>query len=120
LTNCPTSERFWQLAKKPINNEWTLGLVVMVVAFGSGGLTALQSTLVSELFGMKSHGLILGTMGFVYTWEGALGPYLGGLIFDAIHSYQLTFIICNALGRAGLLLTLIIKPVKIRQQTDCG
>ncbi len=100
----------------PINNEWLLGLFVIVIAFGCGGLGALQPSLVAELFGMKSHGLILGVIGFAYTLGAALGPYLGGLIFDITNSYQLTFTLCMILGLTGLILTIIIRPVKIREK----
>jgi MFS family permease len=85
---------------------------VVVIAFGCGGIGALASTLIAELFGIKSHGLILGALNFTITLGSAAGPYLAGLIFDISNSYQLAFILFIALGLIGLILVIILKPVK--------
>ena len=36
--------------------------------------------MIATLFGMKSHGAILGSMVFAYTFGGSSGPFLAGLI----------------------------------------
>ena len=60
----------------PIKEVWMLFLFAVVYGIGSGGSAPMESTLVAELFGMKSHGLILGLVSCNFTIGGALGPFL--------------------------------------------
>jgi MFS family permease len=100
---------FWLLL---IKETWMFYLFAAVMALGGGGGATLTSPLVAELFGMRSHGLILGVIIFCATMGGAAGPFIAGYIFDVSGSYQLAFLISAALGVVGLILAATLRPVK--------
>jgi len=77
-----------------------------------GGSVTSQSPLVAELFGLRSHGLILGVLDVGFTIGAAIGPFLAGYIFDDTGSYQLAFLLCAGIGIVGLVLTVLIRPIK--------
>ncbi len=87
-------------------------LFAVIYSYGIGGGTAMESTIVAELFGLKSHGLILGVISFGFTVGGAIGPVITGYLFDVTGSYQLGFLICGSLGIAGFILTALIRPIR--------
>ena len=94
---------------------WALYLFAGVYGFAHGGFFALFSPALAELFGMKSHGAILGVVVFSGTIGGAIGPFLAGYIFDTMGSYQLAFWIAAAMSIGGLILMLVLKPISRRQ-----
>jgi MFS family permease len=87
-------------------------LFAVINSFGQGAGAAMESTITAELFGMKSHGLILGMMSFGFTVGGALGPLVTGYLYDLRGDYQLAFIISAIIGLLGVLLTLSIRPIR--------
>ena len=88
---------------------WTLYLFAAIFGFAFGGVITMQSPLVAELFGMSSHGVILGVIIFIDKIGGAIGPILTGRIFDVTGSYQLGFLITGALSIVGLLLATLLR-----------
>jgi len=56
--------------------------------------------------------LILGVLEVGFTIEAAIGPFLAGYIFDDTGSYQLAFLLCAAIGIMGLVLTVLLRPIK--------
>ena len=93
----------------PSKLMWILFILAGLFGFANGTCVASQSPLVALLFGLNSHGVILGFLSFGFTSGGALGPWLFGVIFDVAHSYQLAFLMCTAVSLAGLILTLFSK-----------
>jgi MFS family permease len=91
---------------------WMLYLTAAVLGFGSGGGATLESPLVAELFGIRSHGLIMGVQSFSITIGAASGPFIAGYIFDSTGSYQAAFTVCAAVSVVGLILAVILRPVK--------
>jgi MFS family permease len=90
-------------------------LFAIIYNLGLGAGTAMESTITAELFGMKSHGLILGMMSFGFTVGSAAGPLITGYLFDLKGSYHLAFLICAATGILGIILALLIRPMANRQ-----
>lgn len=90
---------------------WMLILFAMIYGFAHGGYATLISPLVAELFGMRSHGAILGIIIFLGTIGGAISPVFAGYIFDTTGSYQSSFLACIAMGVIGLILSTTLKPV---------
>jgi transposase len=72
-------------------------------AFANGGMGAAESPLVAALFGLRSHGLILGVVDLGFTIGAAVGPFLAGYIFDVAGSYQVAFSVSAAIGVVVLL-----------------
>jgi len=98
---------FWLLWA---NELWMLYLFGVIFGFGYGGLVALTSPLAANLFGLGSHGVILGITFFVGALGQSLGPFLAGKIFDATTSYQPAFIICGVLAIICIILALLLRP----------
>lgn len=94
----------------PINNTILFYLWAAVYSFGIGGGTAMESTVVAELFGLKSHGLILGAVSFGFTAGAAVGPLVTGYLYDIMGNYQLAFLLSAAIGFGGLILAAFLKP----------
>ena len=91
---------------------WMLYLFAVVFGFAYGGVISLQSPLIAELFGLRSHGVIFGVIFFGGTIGGAIGPILAGHIFDITSSYQLAFLICGAIAITAIILTSLLRPTR--------
>jgi MFS family permease len=89
---------------------WMLFILAGVFGIANGTCVASQSPLVALLFGLNSHGVILGFLSCGFTTGGAFGPWLAGYIFDATDTYRLAFLMCAAVSLFGLVLTVILKP----------
>jgi MFS family permease len=101
---------FWLV---PISSIAAFFLFAFFYSFGIGGGTAMESTMVAELFGLKAHGVILGAVSFGFTIGAAVGPFLTGYLFDISGSYRLAFLVCAAAGVVGLILTVLIRQGKV-------
>ena len=97
---------FWLVAAKEL---WILYLFAVIFGFAYGGVVSLESPLVAELFGLSSHGAILGIAAFGFTVGGAVGPVLGGRIFDIIGNYQVAFLVCAALAVIACILASLLR-----------
>jgi len=93
------------------SNFWMLVLFAVIYGFAHGGFATLISPLVGELFGLRSHGTILGVVIFFGTIGGAISPVFAGYLFDTTHSYQLVFIICIIMAAVGLTSSIVLRPV---------
>ena len=100
---------FWLM---PATEAWMLYLFAAVFGFGYGGCATSESPLVAELFGLSSHGLIMGVIALGFTSGAAIGPFLAGYVFDFAGSYQVAFLVCAVTAVAGLILTALLTPTK--------
>ena len=99
---------FWLLAAGEL---WAFYLFAAIFGFAYGGLAAMESPIVAELFGLSSHGVIMGVASFGYTAGGAVGPVVAGLIFDIFSSYQIAFLVCTVVGVLGIILAWRLRPL---------
>lgn len=100
---------YWLMAAK---NLWGIYLFAGIYGLSYGGMQILFSPSVAQLFGLKSHGTILGAAAFMGSVGAALGPFITGLIFDTNNNYTLAFLICALMGTTGVVLALLLRPVK--------
>ena len=100
---------FWLM---PATEAWMLYLFAAVFGFGYGGCATSESPLVAELFGLSSHGLIMGVIALGFTSGAAIGPFLAGYVFDFAGSYQVAFLVCAVTAVAGLILAALLTPTK--------
>jgi len=101
---------FWLV---PAREVWGLYLFAVVFGFAFGGCATSESPLVAGLFGLSSHGLILGVMNLLgFTFGAAIGPFIAGHIFDMASSYQLAFIVSAGVSVVGLILTVLLSPIE--------
>ena len=91
---------------------WVLYSFAIVFGLAYGGNAASQSPLVATLFGLRSHGLILGAVNNGFTIGATLGPVAIGSLFDLMGDYRAAFLVIAAVAVAGLILTLFLKPQK--------
>lgn len=96
----------------PATEAWKLYLFAAVFGFAYGGCAASESPLVAALFGLSSHGLIMGGVGLGFTSGAAIGSFLAGYIFDFAANYQVAFLVCAVTGVVGLILTTLLTPTK--------
>ncbi len=92
--------------------HWAFFALAVMIGFSQGGVGSSQSPLIASLFGLRSHGLIFGFLGFGSTFGAAVGPLLTGFLFDVTGSYYwafICFIIAYLVATAGVLL--IRQPV---------
>jgi len=92
---------------------WMLYLFGVVCGFSFGGLDSPVTALIGETFGMRSIGVIMGALNVAWGIGSAIGPALGGLIFDASKSYSTAFLI-GALA----MLTVALLIALVRRETD--
>jgi MFS family permease len=107
---------FWLLAAGEL---WMFYLFAVIFGFAYGGLAAMESPIVAELFGLSSHGVIMGVASFGYTVGGAVGPVVAGRIFDIFNSYQIAFLVCAVVAILGIILGWRLKsPVSQGGESD--
>jgi OFA family oxalate/formate antiporter-like MFS transporter len=82
-----------------------------ILGFAGGGMQILFSPMTAEIFGLKSHGTILGSLSFLASFGSAMGGFLAGYIFDINKSYTLAFIICGSLAFLAIIYTLLVRPI---------
>jgi MFS family permease len=83
-----------------------------------GGVISLQTLAAGELFGLRSLGIVLGTIAFLYILGGAVGAIISGYIYDKIGSYGLAFWIAEGFSLLALVLTFLLRmPPKAKTET---
>jgi MFS family permease len=103
---------FWLIFS---GSEGSLFLFSIVFGFAYGGMQVLFSPLVAEVFGTRSHGVILAAGALAGSVGAALGPIVTGYIFDVLRSYTVAFILCAVLALTGLVSTLLLGRPSRRQ-----
>ena len=91
---------------------WMLYLFGIVCGFSFGGLDSPFTALIGDTFGMRSIGVIMGTLNVAWGIGSAVGPAVGGLIFDLGNSYSVAFLAgALAMLTVALLLALTRREV---------
>jgi MFS family permease len=91
---------------------WMLFLFAVIYGIAHGGFFTVMSPTIAEFFGTGSHGLLYGIVLFSGAIGGAVGPLLGGYIFDRTASYQVLFVVLTGLAAVGLVLITLLKPLR--------
>ena len=89
---------------------WMLYLFALVFGFATGGFDACMATLMGDTFDIATIGAVFGVLEIGVGIGGAIGPAMGGLIFDATHSYSMAFLISAASMVVVALLITLVKP----------
>ncbi len=83
------------------NGLWMLYIFAIAYGFLWGGSGAVITALIGDVFGTRSLGAIMGMMSAGWALGAAIGPAVGGYIFDASGSYFTAF----ATGAAAVLIS---------------
>ena len=103
---------FWLLRATDI---WMIYLFAAVFGFAYGGCVPQLPVIAGEIFGLKSIGEIVGFQMLGVAIGGAIGPLLGGYVFDVTGSYYFAFTVGGVCTILTLILLAFIKaPRKVR------
>jgi MFS family permease len=83
--------------------------VALVFGFSYGGVMPLYAILVREYFGERIMGTVFGAVGFISTLGMALGPWVGGWLYDGFGSYFWLFIASSAIGLGAVAIALTFR-----------
>lgn len=86
-------------------------LFIFAVMFGLayGGNACSQSPLTAEMFGLKSHGAIMGALNNGFTFGATMGPLVAGFLFDINGNYNTAFLVIGSIALIGCFLSMILK-----------
>lgn len=88
---------------------WTLYLFAVIYGFGEGGQLSSITALMADNFGLLNFGYILGILDIGWAIGSAIGPLVGGLIYDINGSYFIAFILGSIAMACVVLLISFIK-----------
>ena len=74
-----------------IRDLWMLYLFAMIFGFSWGGLASQIPALIGDIFGGRSLGAIMGTLLIGWNIGAAIGPAIGGFMFDVRGNYSMAF-----------------------------
>jgi len=83
----------------------------LLFGYAYGGIVPLYSHIVAELFGLRSHGEILGAITFTVGIGSAIGPVFTGYCYDVLGSYVIPFSVCGGAAATSALLTALLRPL---------
>jgi len=98
------------------NELWMLYVFAVVYGMTHGGFFTAISPIVAEFFGISAHGVLFGIVIFSGTIGGAIGPVVAGYVFDVTAGYSLAFWLSTLVSSLGLVLIVILKPIKEREK----
>lgn len=93
-----------------VSTLWEFYVFSFFFGFALGGVLAVMSLVTTELFGVCSLGVIIGSMILMYTVGAATGPIIIGYIFDVTGSYQLGFFITALSALVACVLAVLLRP----------
>lgn len=88
---------------------WMFYLFALVFGFMWGGVGPALAALAGDTFGLRKFGVILGMLDFGFSVGAAVGPAVGGLIFDATGNYSLAFVIGAVVLLCAVLLVSLVR-----------
>jgi MFS family permease len=98
------------------NDLWMFYLFALVYGFGFGGLSTCTTALVGDTFGIGNLGVITGALVIGFSLGAAVGPIVGGFIFDVTDDYFIAFMTgAPAMLIVALLVALIRTRTAIRR-----
>lgn len=93
-----------------IRQFWIFCVFGLLFGYAWGGMGAVVTLLIADIFGIRSLGLIMAIISLGWNFGAAIGPSFGGLVYDMTGSYSAASIIA-AFGMAlAAFFTIIIRP----------
>lgn len=96
------------------NQPWMLYYFSIVFGFGFGMCAPLVTVIVTDIFQGPRVGATVGFVWFSFSVGGAIGPWLGGLLFELTGNYQTAFIISGGLFVLAGVAIWLAAPRKVR------
>jgi len=92
----------------------TLYAVSMLFGFSYGRAMPLYAILVREYFPAKIMGSVFGVVAMISTLGMALGPPVGGWLFDRFGGYGWLYVASSAIGVAAVCIAMTVRPRRLR------
>jgi MFS family permease len=87
--------------------------LAVMFGFAYGGVMPLYAILVREYFGERIMGAAFGAVSVAATLGMALGPWLGGALYDSLGSYAWMFVGSSAIGLGAVAIALTFRPPRM-------
>jgi MFS family permease len=84
-------------------------LFAVLFGFSYGGEIPQLPMLIAQIFGIRSMAALMGIVVFIGTIGGALGPWVGGKVYDVTQNYHFAFAIAAAASVLRLVLVIGFK-----------
>ena len=91
----------------------TLYAVSMLFGFSYGGAMPLYAILVREYFPARIMGSVFGVVASISTVGMALGPPVGGWLFDHFGGYGWLYVASSAIGAAAVVIALTVQAAQV-------
>ena len=92
------------------DNSWMLYVFVLVYGYFYGGKVPLIPGATAHFFGTRALGELTAIVHALSMSFAALGPFLGGWIYDVSGSYSLVFLMCGAMWGLAAVISIGLKP----------
>jgi MFS family permease len=92
--------------------------VAAIFGFAYGGVMPLYAVIAREYFGIRIMGTVIGAATMVSALGMALGPALGGWIFDTFGGYGWLYIASSAIGFGAAAIALAFPPFPSERRMD--
>jgi MFS family permease len=96
------------------SRPWMLYCFSVFFGFGFGICAPLVPSAVTDIFQGPKVGATVGFIWFCFAIGGALGPWLGGLLFELTGNYRVAFIIAGVLCVLAGAAFWLVAPGKVR------
>ena len=93
----------------------TFYAIALIFGFAYGGVMPLYAVLARDYFGPHIMGAVIGAAAMVSSLGMALGPAIGGWIYDTFNAYTGLYVASFAVGIGAAAIALAFPPVKPRQ-----
>jgi MFS family permease len=104
---------------KDVRNPWLLYYYAVGLGIGIGLCVPTMIASITDIFQGPKVGFVIGCIWSAFAIGGALGPWLGGWLFELRRDYVLSFILAIALYVVGCGAVWLAAPRKVRRISRC-
>lgn len=94
------------------STSWMLLLFAAAFGFSYGGIAAGFPAIIGDYFGRLKAASVIGAIFTIAGTAAAIGPLVGGYIYDLTHNYQLAFLLGALTNGLSFILLFISQPPK--------
>jgi MFS family permease len=91
------------------NSLWTFFLLSSLFGFGFGASSPIRMAMISEFFGLRSIGTMIGIVELAWAAGAISGPVMAGYVFDVSGSYDIAFAAGGLLMLTGTVAAYFLK-----------
>ena len=98
-----------------LKDLWMLYLFAAASGLFWGGLSTMVIAVTGDIFGLRNIGALVGAQNIALVLGAAIGPLIGGFVFDANNDYSAAFVA----GAVGMSVATLLAAL-VRGKTDRG